>query len=99
VPVHRLVALAFHGPKPGPSYRIHFRNGKREDSRAVNLEWRKGSGYNRGPGVIITFYLGREHFEAFERYVADQGTTRSAVVKNIMVAMLVEQGYLPGTEG
>lgn len=37
--VHRLVALAFHGPPPTPAHEVRHLNGIRTDNRAENLAW------------------------------------------------------------
>lgn len=39
VAVHRLVAEAFHGPRPSPVHQVRHLNGRRFDNRAANLAW------------------------------------------------------------
>jgi len=38
-PIHRLVCQAFHGHPPGSRYEVNHKNGKKDDNRAINLEW------------------------------------------------------------
>lgn len=37
--VHKLVCLAFHGPKPTPYHQVRHLNGVKTDNRATNLAW------------------------------------------------------------
>lgn len=37
--VHRLVCIAFHGPKPSEAHQVRHLNGVRSDNRADNLRW------------------------------------------------------------
>lgn len=95
IALHRLMALVFLGPKPGSSYRLHFKNGDRANCSADNLEWRRAGG--KGTGSTVSFYLSWDQFDALEEMVAEEGGTRSAVLKEIAIARLVEKGYLPGS--
>lgn len=38
-PVHRMVAEAFHGPKPSPDHEVRHLDGDRTNNRAINLAW------------------------------------------------------------
>jgi len=40
--VHKLVCIAFHGPKPSPSHTVDHRNFVHTDNRASNLRWLLG---------------------------------------------------------
>lgn len=40
--VHKLVALAFHGPR-SEGLQVNHKNGNKQDNRAANLEWVTGS--------------------------------------------------------
>ena len=37
--VHRLVALAFHGPQPSPAHEVNHKNCDKTDNHATNIEW------------------------------------------------------------
>ena len=37
--VHQLVALAYHGPKPGEDYEVRHLDGNPKNNRAGNLAW------------------------------------------------------------
>ncbi len=38
-PVHRMVAEAFHGPKPSPDHEVRHLDGNRTNNRPANLAW------------------------------------------------------------
>lgn len=39
IPVHRIVALAFVGPKPSPAHEVCHVDGNRQNNAASNLRW------------------------------------------------------------